>query len=29
VLLAAAAAVPRSDGTLGGLRVPWASLGAP
>jgi len=29
VLLAAAAAVPRADATLGGLRVPWASLGAP
>ena len=29
LLLAAAAAVPRADATLGGLRVPWASLGAP
>jgi hypothetical protein len=29
VLLAAAAAVPRADVTLGGLRVAWASLGAP
>jgi hypothetical protein len=29
VLLAAAAVVPRADATLGGLRVPWASLGAP
>ena len=29
LLLAAAAAVPRADATLGGLREPWASLGAP
>ncbi len=29
LLLAALAVLPRTDPTLGGLRVPWASLGAP